>query len=111
VKAAVAALALVLAAHAHAADELQLPPVTRVTLDNGLRLVIAEYHELPLVEFHVIVGAGSAQDPAGKEGLAALTASTLDQGAGHRFCGRARRARSSRSAAGSTPPRAPRARS
>jgi zinc protease len=84
VKATVAALALVLAAHAHAADELQLPPVTRVTLDNGLRLVIAEYHELPLVEFHVIVGAGSAQDPAGKEGLAALTASTLDQGAGHR---------------------------
>ena len=83
-KATVAALALVLAAHAHAADELQLPPVTRVTLDNGLRLVIAEYHELPLVEFHVIVGAGSAQDPAGKEGLAALTASTLDQGAGHR---------------------------
>jgi zinc protease len=76
------ALLLVLAAPALAADDLRLPPVTRATFDNGLRVLVAEYHELPLVEFHVIVGAGAAQDPPGKEGLAALTAGTLTRGAG-----------------------------
>jgi len=76
------ALLLVLAAPALAADELRLPPVTRATFDNGLRVLVVEYHELPLVEFHLIVGAGAAQDPPGKEGLAALTAGTLTRGTG-----------------------------
>src|SRR5206468_729668 len=76
------ALVLALAAPALGADDLRLPPITRATFDNGLRVLIAEYHELPLVEFHLIVGAGAAQDPAGKEGLAALTAGTLTRGTG-----------------------------
>src|SRR5207244_1963370 len=76
------ALLLVLAAPAFAADDLRLPPVTRATFDNGLRVLVVEYHELPLVEFHLIVGAGAAQDPPGKEGLAALTAGTLTRGTG-----------------------------
>ncbi len=75
-------LLLALAAPALAADELPLPPVTRATFDNGLRVLVVEYHELPLVEFHLIVGAGAAQDPPGKEGLAALTAGTLTRGTG-----------------------------
>jgi predicted Zn-dependent peptidase len=66
---------------AHAADVV-LPPVTRVTLENGLRLVIAEAHELPVVEFYGMIGAGAAQDPAGKEGLASLTADAITRGAG-----------------------------
>jgi zinc protease len=65
---------------ARAADELVLPAVTRATLPNGLRVVVAEYHELPLVNIAVFVGAGAAQDPSGKEGLAALTAGTLKRG-------------------------------
>jgi len=64
------------------ADDLRLPPVTRATFDNGLRVQVAEYHELPLVEFYLIIGAGAAQDPAGKEGLAALAAAALRRGAG-----------------------------
>ncbi len=78
------ALAVVtaLAAPAWAADEVVLPPTTRVTFENGMRVVVAETHELPLVEFAVMVGAGAAQDPAGQEGLAALTAATLTRGAG-----------------------------
>ena len=75
------ALLLALAVPAPASD-LVLPPITRVTLDNGLRVLVGEYHELPLVEFHLIVGAGAAQDPPGKEGLAALTAGTLVRGTG-----------------------------
>jgi zinc protease len=79
----VAVIVLVaLAGTAGAADELRLPPITRTTLDNGLRVIIAEYHELPLVETTMIVGAGAAQDPPGKDGLAALTAEMLTRGAG-----------------------------
>jgi zinc protease len=73
-------LVVLLAGLARAADDLDLPPVTRATLENGLRVVVAEYHELPLVEFYVMVGAGAAQDPPGKDGLAALTAATLTRG-------------------------------
>ena len=64
------------------AAPLQLPPVTRLTLDNGLRLLVAETHEVPLVEFYGMLGAGAAQDPEGKEGLAALTADAITRGAG-----------------------------
>lgn len=81
--AACAAL-LALARTSRAADELVLPPVERVTLENGLRVVVAEYHELPLVELYMVVGAGAAQDPPGKAGVAALTAVSLRRGAGGR---------------------------
>ncbi len=77
-----AALLLGLAGMAHAESDLHLPPVTRATLDNGLKVLIAEYHELPLVEFYLMVGAGAAQDPEDRAGLAALTAATLTHGAG-----------------------------
>jgi zinc protease len=76
------ALVLGLAGAAGAADELRLPPITRATLDNGLRVQVVEYHELPLVEVQLMVGAGAAQDPKGKDGLAALTADALRRGAG-----------------------------
>lgn len=75
-----ALLLVLLLAGAAAAEGLSAPAVTRARLDNGLRLVVAEWHELPLVEFYAIVGAGAAQDPAGKDGLAALTARTLTRG-------------------------------
>lgn len=65
---------------ARAADELVLPIVTRATLANGLRILVAEYHELPLVDVAVFVGAGAAQDPPGKEGLAELTSNALRRG-------------------------------
>ena len=71
---------LATAVAARAGDEVALPPVTRTTLANGLRVIVAEYHELPLLNVAVFVGAGAAQDPPGKEGLAMLTASTLRRG-------------------------------
>src|SRR5262245_23823292 len=69
-------------ASAAAPEPLHLPPITRVTLDNGLRLIVAETHEVPLVEFYGMMGAGAAEDPDGKEGVAALTADALTRGAG-----------------------------
>ena len=46
----------------------------------------------------VFVGAGAAQDPPGKEGVAMLTASALERGADGIVGRGARRRRSSRSA-------------
>jgi zinc protease len=77
-----AALVLALAARAGAEGDLRLPPVTRTVLENGLKLVTVEYRELPLVELTLMLGAGAAQDPPGKEGVATLTAGTLTRGAG-----------------------------
>jgi zinc protease len=63
---------------------LTLPAMVERTLPNGLRLVIVEQHELPLVDVALVVRTGSEADPAGKAGLATLTANLLDEGAGSR---------------------------
>lgn len=63
---------------------VHLPPVTRTTLKNGLTVLMMPSQRLPLVDFRLVVNAGSAQDPAGKEGLASLTSDLLTQGAGSR---------------------------
>ena len=63
---------------------LTLPAITERTLPNGLRLVIVEQHELPVVDVALVVRTGSEADPIGKAGLATLTANLLDEGAGAR---------------------------
>ena len=63
-----------------AAHEVQFPPYEIRTLDNGLKVVAVLHHEQPAVSIRLLVGAGSAQDPKGKGGLANLTANLLDQG-------------------------------
>ena len=80
---AVAALGLLAAGGAIAAP-LQLPAYTRTTLDNGLIVYVMPTRRLPLVDFRLVVRAGSVSDPHGKEGLASLTADLLTQGAGSR---------------------------
>ena len=52
----------------------------RVVLKNGMVVFIAEDPTLPLVEIAVTVRTGSYLDPAGHEGLAALTGSLLRNG-------------------------------
>jgi predicted Zn-dependent peptidase len=54
------------------------------TLPNGLRLVIVEHHELPVLDAVLVVRTGPEADPAAKMGLATLTANLLDEGAGGR---------------------------
>ena len=63
---------------------LTLPAVQRATLPNGLTVIVMPTHRLPLVDFRLVARAGSVNDPAGKEGLASLTAELLTQGAGKR---------------------------
>ncbi len=60
--------------------ELKLPPYKKVKLPNGLTLLLMEQHETPVISFNFIVKAGSTADPAGKEGLASLTAELLRKG-------------------------------
>jgi zinc protease len=50
------------------------------TLSNGVRLLISENHELPVINIHVFVPAGSVSDPAGKAGLAEATAAIVRTG-------------------------------
>jgi len=54
------------------------PPLAeRLTLPNGLVVLVAERHGLPIVTVRVSVGAGAVLDPADKPGLANLTALAL----------------------------------
>ena len=54
-----------------------MPPVKRSVLANGMVLLVSAEHSLPLVTIELLIDAGSRRDPAGKEGLANLTAEGL----------------------------------
>ncbi len=62
------------------AGVFKLPPPTRTVLKNGLTLLVLERHEIPLVQIQLMIKAGAAADPAGKEGSASLTARLLKRG-------------------------------
>jgi zinc protease len=65
---------------AQAASQVRLPQPVRITYPNGLTLLVVERHELPLVAINAVVKAGAVNDPAGKAGLASLTADLLKRG-------------------------------
>ena len=88
-------LAAALAAPAQAPDRskppapgpppaLKLPAIQKLKLSNGIPVLFIELHKVPLVQVAVLLRAGAAADPKGKAGLASLTASMLDRGAGKR---------------------------
>ena len=66
------------------APTLQLPQIQKRQLSNGLAVWIVELHEVPVAQVNLIVMAGSADDPAGKYGVASLTTAMLTEGAGSR---------------------------
>jgi zinc protease len=66
------------------ARPVKFPPYEMRKLPNGLQVVIVSHHEQPSVSIRMIVRAGAAQDPKGKMGVAMMTATLLDQGAGKR---------------------------
>ena len=59
---------------------LRLPRITTRQLPNGLKLVVVEQHELPLVDVLLDVRTGGEADPAGRMGTASLTAGMLTEG-------------------------------
>jgi zinc protease len=66
------------------ARPVKFPPYELRKLPNGLQVVIVSHAEQPSVSVRMIVRAGAAQDPKSKMGVAMLTATLLDQGAGKR---------------------------
>src|SRR6201981_468930 len=66
------------------AQTLKLPPHEKVTLKNGMTVLLMEKRGVPMVSFAAIVKAGSTLDPAGQEGLASVTAGLLRKGTAKR---------------------------
>jgi zinc protease len=60
------------------------PHIARTTLPNGLRVLVSENHNAPLVSIRGLVRSGADHDDAQHSGLASLTADLLDEGAGER---------------------------
>ncbi|HKO15725.1 MAG TPA: pitrilysin family protein, partial [Gemmatimonadaceae bacterium] len=56
------------------------PRFERRRLGNGLRIVVAPIHKLPLVTVVVLVDAGAVADPLERDGVAQLTARLLLEG-------------------------------
>lgn len=63
-----------------APDPLRVPPVVERRLSNGLRVLVVEHNELPLVSAILAVRTGGEADPADRSGLATLVADMLDEG-------------------------------
>src|ERR1041384_6481396 len=60
---------------------LRVPTWTKTQLANGATLIVSERHNLPLVSFSITFVGGSNQfEPAGRRGVAAMTASMLSEG-------------------------------
>jgi predicted Zn-dependent peptidase len=56
------------------------PPWKRFKLKNGLEVFLVEFHDLPLVDFNLMIKTGGAANPPDRAGLADLTANMLDEG-------------------------------
>ncbi len=66
------------------APRLNVPMPTAQILPNGLEVVSVRRADLPLVTAQLVLRSGGEMDPANEAGLADLTASLLDKGAGGR---------------------------
>jgi zinc protease len=60
------------------------PPIDKSLLPGGLRVWTVRHPQVPVVALVLLVVRGASADPAGKDGLAALTADMLDEGSGTR---------------------------
>jgi len=63
-----------------APPELKLPKLQRSTLSNGLKVILAERHEVPLVNFTLAFDAGYAADQLASPGTASMTMALLTGG-------------------------------
>ena len=61
--------------------DLKFPALERATLKNGTRVILAQRHDVPVVQMSYQFGGGFAADPADKPGIANFASSMLDDGA------------------------------
>ena len=57
-----------------------VPKFGRFKLKNGLEVVLAEFHDLPLVDLNLVIKSGGAANPPDLAGLADMTRRMLDEG-------------------------------
>jgi zinc protease len=62
------------------AAKLQFPEVKQLALKNGMKILLVQRTQLPLVSGTLLFQGGSARNPSGKEGLASMTMAMLDEG-------------------------------
>lgn len=60
--------------------DVSTPSVSERLLSNGLRVLVAPRHNLPLVAALLSFDVGSSADPVGKAGVASLTAALVTEG-------------------------------
>jgi len=63
-----------------AAQKINLPAVTRVSFDNGVRVILMEYPKAPTISLTAIFPGGGCGDPADKAGVGTMTAALLRKG-------------------------------
>jgi len=59
---------------------LKVPDPTEITLSNGMKVLLLENHELPLISGAALIRTGNLFDPPSKKGLAGLTGEVLRSG-------------------------------
>jgi zinc protease len=59
---------------------IEIPDIERVTLANGMQLMLLEDHELPLINASAMIRTGSVYEPADKIGLASITGTVMRTG-------------------------------
>ncbi len=57
-----------------------MPPFTRSRLPNGLEVMVAPFHRLPVATIRIVVDAGATQDAPGRAGESCLSAKSLVEG-------------------------------
>lgn len=62
------------------APEINFPDLQRAQLKNGLKIILAERHSIPIVNFNLIVDAGYASDQFGLPGTSKLAMEMIDEG-------------------------------
>ena len=59
-----------------------VPSLAHWQTEAGSQVFFVESHELPMVDIRILFDAGAVREPTGKNGLATLVNSLLDEGAG-----------------------------
>lgn len=62
------------------AREYHFPKFEARSLENGMRVIVAPVRKLPVVTLLAVIDATAVSDPAGKEGVAELTAQVMREG-------------------------------
>ena len=64
--------------------DARFPTLERATLSNGLNVILARRDAIPVVDFGLLLDAGTAADQFGRPGTASLALNMLDEGTARR---------------------------